>query len=323
MSTAVSADPWVEHRFAAMGTHAVVSTRTASADAVGRQVEALFGRVQRSCSRFDEHSDLSRVNADPGSEHVVSPECFDIIHEAHRAHLATGGLFDPRILGSLRSAGYDRSFDELQATTEPFARATPAHAPQLGRSQLLDPWAPHLDPRSRAVRVGALPIDLGGIGKGWTVDRAARLLAASCERFLVNAGGDLTVRGDGPTGDGWSVGVEDPRDAAESVAVLRLHDRSCATSSTARRSWRSGGAVNHHLIDPRTGHPAAGGVTSVTVVAGTTTFAETWSKALLIVGAEQIGELAADRGLAAYWIFDDGSSGRSQAMTPFVEWERS
>jgi thiamine biosynthesis lipoprotein len=139
----------------------------------------------------------------------------------------------------------------------------------------------------------------------------------------VNAGGDLAVRGGGPSGDGWTVAVEDPADLTLTCAVLRLSDGSCATSSTGRRKWRAGAQVQHHLIDPRTGRPAAGGIQAATVIAPTTVRAETWSKALLIAGADAIGPLAEAHDLAAYWVRDDNRAVSSPAMRPFVIWERS
>ena len=178
-------------------------------------------------------------------------------------------------------------------------------------------------PTNAAVTLGPTPIDLGGIGKGWTVDAAAAMLAAESAAFLVNAGGDLAVAGDGPDGDGWTVAIEEPRDATRTLAVLRLHGGSCATSSTGRRRWIQGDQERHHLIDPRTGGPAAGGLQSVTVIADTTVKAETWSKALLIAGRGRIEQLCHEHQLAAYWVTDTGGCGQSSALDPHLIWERS
>jgi thiamine biosynthesis lipoprotein len=179
-----------------------------------------------------------------------------------------------------------------------------------------------VDTRRHSLSVGSDPIDLGGIGKGWTVDAAARLLRDDVSAFLINAGGDLAVAGDGPTGDGWTVAVEDPRDPTLTLAVLRLRDLHCATSSTGRRRWMNDGRERHHLIDPRTGEPAAGGIASVTVVSESTVRAETWSKALLIAGSRHIADLCSHRQLAAYWVTDEGRTAHSAQLTPHLTWER-
>jgi thiamine biosynthesis lipoprotein len=279
-------------------------------------VETLFGRVERSCTRFDESSDLMRANADPARSHEVSPECAAIVGAAHEAYRATGGLFDPRILDRLLAAGYDRTFAEV-------ATAGAVAPLPLGDSPLRSRWQPTIKADKTAVTLGPTPIDLGGIGKGWTVDAAATMLASELTAFLVNAGGDLSVAGDGPDGDGWTVAIEEPRDATRTLAVLQIHTGSCATSSTGRRRWIQGAEERHHLIDPRTGSPAAGGLQSVTVVAETTVRAETWSKALLIAGRDQIDELCTDHQLAAYWVTDTGATGHSAALDPHLIWERS
>jgi thiamine biosynthesis lipoprotein len=279
------------------------------------QVEALFGRVERSCTRFDEASDLMRANADPTDAHEVAPECAAIVAAAHESYRVTKGLFDPRILSNLVAAGYDRTFTELATSTTSSAHLS--HG-----TPIRSPWRPRIDSRRTAVTLGPTPIDLGGIGKGWAVDAAAALLGGAVPDFLVNAGGDLAVAGDGPGGDGWTVAVEDPCDPTLTLAVLRLGAGSCATSSTGRRRWLQDGAERHHLIDPRTGQPAAGGLQSVTVVADTTVDAETWSKALLIAGRDRVQELCRAHRLAAYWVTDDDRTGCSPALIPHLTWER-
>ena len=308
---------WTRHSFAAMGTAVTVEVRADhDVSALTGTVEGLFAGVERSCTRFRDDSDLMRANAHPESNHLVSTECAAIVDAAYDAYLMTGGLFDPRILQQLVSAGYDRTFDDVPPESLS-ASATPGAAPMVKR------WRPTVDAPSSTVELGPTPIDLGGIGKGWTVDAAARIVAADTTAFLVNAGGDLAVGGDGPDGDGWTVAVEDPTDPAKPLAVLKLHDQSCATSSTGRRHWIKDGQERHHLIDPRTGTPAQGGLRAVTVVAASTTTAEVWSKALLIAGRGDIAAICRDKDLAAYWITTDDVTEYSSALTPSLIWERN
>ena len=115
-------------------------------------------------------------------------------------------------------------------------------------------------------------LDLGGIGKGYAVDRACELLglAGPC---LVNAGGDLAVRG-----GAWPIAVPDG-------PTLELSSGALATSGRDRRRWRRGGEERHHLIDPETALPAEGPLLRVTVVAATATEAEVLAKAAFL-GAE-------------------------------------
>ena len=100
--------------------------------------------------------------------------------------------------------------------------------------------------------LGPTPIDLGGIGKGWAVDAAAAVLGGAVTDFLVNAGGDLAVAGDGPGGDGWTVAVEDPRDPTLTLAVLRLERRQLrhvVDRSQALAAGRRGTSSPHRPAD--------------------------------------------------------------------------
>jgi len=306
---------WVKHAFPAMGTKVsmTLASHTSATEAC-EGVERMFERVERSCSRFDNASDLMRANTRPDEPHVVAPECLEIVAAALDAHRRSSGLFDPRILSELVTAGYDRSFDQMPRRGGG-DRITPRHG---GRGS----WRPEIDPAAGSITIGQDPIDLGGIGKGWAVDAAAQMLSKVASSFMVNAGGDLVVMGDGPSGAEWTVAIEEPRDSTLTIAVLSLRDVACTTSSTGRRRWQVGSEHRHHLIDPRTGRPAAGGLQSVTVVHGSTVVAETWSKSLLIAGADEFGGLCAQHGIAALAVLDDGSLWSSAQMQPLVIWQR-
>jgi thiamine biosynthesis lipoprotein len=113
-------------------------------------------------------------------------------------------------------------------------------------------------------------LDLGGIGKGYAAERAAEILATAGP-CLVNAGGDIAVRG-----GAWAVGVED--------ATLELTSGGLATSGRDRRRWLRAGVQQHHLIDPRTGSPADSELLRVTVVAADAVEAEIQAKHVFLGG---------------------------------------
>jgi thiamine biosynthesis lipoprotein len=182
------------------------------------------------------------------------------------------------------------------------------------------PWRPRFDERRSAVRVGAAPIDLGGIGKGLALRWAAEAVAPECPAFLIEAGGDCCLAGDGPSGDGWQVGVEDPAGSADPIAVLTVRDAACATSSIRLRNWVAGGRRVHHIIDPGTGAPGGAGLRSVTVVGPDPALAEVWSKVLFLAGRARVADVAASRLVAALWVTDDGTVTASRQMAPHVIW---
>ena len=305
-------------RFRSMATDVVLQVERPGPQA-NRALDAaaaLFGRIERACTRFDDASPLMRANADPRRWHEVPDELYAAVQAASLAHESTVGRFDPRILTALKGLGYDVTFSEVRPTG-PDSGTAPSSSPRCRGT-----WRPGLDARRRRIRIGPDPIDLGGIGKGLAVTWAARLLAEHGDAVLVEAGGDLQAVGHGPDGDGWQVGVEDPAGGTQPVAVVRLADGGVATSSIRLRHWERGGRQVHHILDPRTGRPADSGLVSVTVVDAHAGAAEVWSKALFVVGRGSLRGYAEEHGIAALWVDEDGWLGVSPAMQEFLVWRR-
>jgi thiamine biosynthesis lipoprotein len=244
----------------------------------------------------------------------VGGRCLDALVAAEQAHRATGGRFDPRVLGVLLDLGYGTSLPFTAGDVRTSAVRRAAGRPTGS-------WRPRFDPGGSRVSVGPVPVDLGGIGKGLALRWAARLLErAGCAGFLLEAGGDC-VYGDGPGGTPWRLAVEDPAGGREPVAVLQVARGATATSSTRLRHWTAGGEPVHHLIDPSTGLPGGGDLRAVTVTGADPADAEVWAKVLFLRGPA-IADAAAERGVAALWVDADGRLDMSDAMRPYVIWER-
>jgi FAD:protein FMN transferase len=284
-------------------------------EAVARAL-AVFSDVDRTCTRFIADSPLMRANRSPARWHVVPRELFCALSEAKRAHDATAGRFDPRVLDCLVALGYDR--------TLPFERGDVAvdRAPLPRRASRPGPWRPRFRSATSEVLLGRDPVDLGGIGKGLAVRWASDAMRSTVSDFLVEAGGDCYCAGEGPDEGVWLVGVEDPNAPAEHVAVLALRDRAATTSSVRLRRWRAGGERVHHLIDPATGRPGGRGLLSVTVVGDDPATAEVWSKALFVAGAAELAALADRRHVAALWVTERGDCRWSPSMERYVRWHR-
>jgi len=270
----------VSLQFRAMNTDVAVTVlaepgRHAEATSTVEDVKRWFDQVEATLSRFRPDSDLSHLNRCAGQTYAATPMLCEVLGAALAAAETTGGAFDPTVLPALMAAGYDRSFELLGA-----ARATSGTAARpSGDWRAID-----IDTARGTVRLPAgCAIDLGGIGKGWAVDKAAERLAGfAC--FAIDAGGDLCVRGSQASGAPWTVGIQDPFDLDKDVLVLALQDGAIATSSTARRRWVHNGQAQHHIIDPRTGRPAATGVAAVTVIARSVARCEALAKAALVLG---------------------------------------
>jgi thiamine biosynthesis lipoprotein len=285
----------VSHRFRAMGSdvHVLVPRRGASAYAGG--VETLFAEWENVLSRFRPESELSRLNDRAGVPVRVGPILLAAVEASLAAARATGGLFDPALRHALVRIGYDRPFEELSGGV-----AAPAGGPRGGgawRGIVVD----------RAAETVTLPpgegLDLGGIAKGMAVDAALeRLSALGAGAALVSAGGDLAVRGPPPGARAWGIVVGDDPDGP----VVPLVRGALATSGTTRRRWRQGAAERHHLVDPETGEPAAGGLRRVTAAGGSCRAAEVGATAAFVAGRRLGPMVLAHLGLAGLLVAESG-----------------
>jgi thiamine biosynthesis lipoprotein len=253
-----------QRSFRAMGTEVELlldAEPGAESDAALMRAEQEFERLEQLLSRFRPDSELSALNRLGTIE--AGADLVTVTTLALEARERTGGLFDPTVHDALVAAGYDRTFDDVAADGPPLS------ARACGGGVRIEGMTIELE---RGFR-----LDLGGIAKGYAVDRAADLLgvAGPC---LVNAGGDLVARD-----RSWPVGVE----TADGQITLALEDGAIATSGKDRRRWRRGETEAHHLIDPARGLPAASDFLRVTVVARTATEAEVLAKAVFLGGPMQ------------------------------------
>jgi thiamine biosynthesis lipoprotein len=309
MKSTMISSAWQQIHFAAMNTE-VSAWWYGDGSTEPQMIEALFRGYEGVLSRFDPSSDLSQLNRSELQLSPVSAPLYDALQAALWAAAVTGGLYDPTLLAELEQAGYDRSFDLI---VERAQFQWPVVAPKLagGAGEAAGrPWdwrSVQLEAEQQAVRrPRGLRFDLGGMGKGWTVDRTADLLHGQGP-FLVNAGGDLYAGGRPDGVQGWRVEIEHPLRPQETIASVQLQDAALATSTVTKRRWRKEGNIRHHLIDPRSGKPAQTDALSVSVIAGRTLIAEVHAKAALLLGAEAgLAYLAATPGVEGLIYRSDG-----------------
>jgi thiamine biosynthesis lipoprotein len=261
----------------ALGTTATLCTTDDDALAIA-SVELLreLERVDRACSRFRDDSELTELNRAAGTPFVVGDYLFEAVGVALRAAAATGGLVDPTIGRSLCLAGYDRTF-ELVGRGTISARFTPA----AGWNRV------EVDEKRRTIRLpSGSQLDLGATAKAFAADRAARAAAAvTGTGVLVALGGDVAVAGPPPRG-GWPVRIgDDHREPLDAPGpVVTLESGGLATSSVRTRRWRTETEELHHILDPRTGRPAASCWRTATVAAAACVDANTASTAAILMG---------------------------------------
>ncbi|MHC4958913.1 MAG: FAD:protein FMN transferase [Planctomycetota bacterium] len=233
-----------------MGTIAEIAVAGDHADIDAAFAELAF--VDRTMSRFRADSDVGRLNRAGRAVTIGAPTAFVLERALSWAEASDGG-FDPC----------------LGRATELWDLRVPPDAIRLRRLagrrlyRSLD-----LDKARAIVRDPDVAVDLGGIAKGYAVDRAADALRARGVRdALVNVGGDLVALGRSADGDPWRIGIADPDAPDRWQRTIELEDAAVATSGDYQRFFTHGGRRYHHLLDPATAAPCETATRSVTVAA--------------------------------------------------------
>lgn len=265
------------------------------------EVFRIFRDFEARYSRFIQGNELWQLNM--SEESVVSEELFDLLVQAKRYHEMTGGIFDPSILPVMESSGYAGAYVDQ------------AIFGKVDFSEL------KLDAASRTVtKPKDMLIDLGGIGKGFVIDAVTRFLAHRFDNFLVDAGGDIRVRGVNmkESYPYWAIDIEHPAAPGEAVATLLLKDRAVATSGRNRRYWVHEGEEKYHIIDPASRKNPSDELLSVTVIAQSATEADVFAKTLFIAGKEEGSKMAERLKMPAAFADKEGAIIRNHYIEPYV-----
>jgi FAD:protein FMN transferase len=256
------------------------ATRAAIAKAI-----AEVRRLEDLLSEWKTESQIGQVNAHAGEWVTVGPEAAEVVERGLWAGKLSGGSFDITFQALSKVWKFGSAQD---------AEPTPPPAAEVAKlKRLVDYRRVELDQAAQRVRIGKdQQLGLGGIAKGYIVDKAAKALRdAGVQSFLAQAGGDLYGAGRKPDGSPWVSGVQDPRaPQGQFFAVLELTDHAFSTAGDYARAYVVGGKRYHHIIDPKTGYPATA-CRSVTVWAPDATTADGVDDAVFILGPEQGLEL--------------------------------
>lgn len=238
-----------------------------------------FDRLENLLSVWKDASDVVRMNKNAGITPVpVSQDTITVLRDAAEASVLTRGKFDITF-GALSDIW---RFDHDQDNIVPDR--------QLIETRLtrIDYRAVQVDATARTAFIARpnVRIHLGGIGKGYAIDRAVALLKQrGFADFMIQSGGDLYVAGrDG--GKPWKLGIADPRGTHEPFATLHITDGTLSTSGDYERFFMKDGVRYHHLLDPDFGEPARG-CRSVTIVANRAVMADVLSTGVFILGPDE------------------------------------
>ena len=227
---------------------------------------------------YDDRSDVHKINQSNVSDIVtIGGDTYDVIKQAKYYFSKTKGTFDITIWPLLKLWR-----DSSNTGIEPTAKmiASKKRLTGMDNISLLSKG------RVKKLKEGVM-IDLGGIAKGYAVDEGARILREfDFDNFYINAGGDIYVGGLNCQGEKWRIAIRDPRDKDKTVAIVKLSNAAVTTSGNYEQYYQLKKRKISHIIDPRTGYPQEG-VVSSTVIAPTTMEADVYSTAFSVLKVEE------------------------------------
>jgi FAD:protein FMN transferase len=272
--------------------HASREDGARAAERAMREIE----RLDRVLSHFKDDSDLSRLNREASGGFVaVDPSFYDVVSQSIEWSRRTGGTFDITIAPLLRT--WKQAYADGRRPSE----ADVAAAKQCVGSDKIELEAPN----RIHFRSACLAIDLGGIGKGYAVDRAMEVLKADgVTSAMINAGGSsIGAIGAPPGQPGWAVRIAAKVSGSD---TLLLRDMSMSTSQQNPLPFATTAGSFGEILDPRTGAPAEGR-TAIAVVTPSGTTAEALTKALLMMPPNDAKALLARLpDVSALWMSPDG-----------------
>lgn len=268
---------WHRQAFQTLGTQAYIEfwSEQNNADALIEQVQAEFERINQLMSPYIASSELSILNRQAASAAVtVSPELHKLLYQARQVSELSRGAFDI----TFASVGFYYDYRTGKK---------PDRAQLLSQRQYVNYQSVELlaDNKVRFAQPG-VKIDLGGIAKGYAVERAMAILAANnIKHAQLTAGGDSRLLGD-KRGKPWLVGIKHPRQDDKYAATLPLDNTAISTSGDYERYFIEDGVRYHHILDPKTGQSATG-LLSVSVIGADTALTDALSTTLFVLGLQQ------------------------------------
>lgn len=292
-----------------MGTWCDLTLFDAPPEQAPAAAEAAFqeiARLERVMSTWDPDSELSRVNSAAGMEaQIISRDLAGVSSAALDACRESSGAFDPTVGPLLHLWQFD--------TDQP-KRPSPAAAAEARTHVGCEKISLTIDPPGIRLPGGA-SLDLGGIGKGYAVDRALDVLRARGIHRAKMDFGSSSLAFEGTVEGGWHVVLADPRDHDKPLVAFRVDTGSISSSGQRERSFVQDGRRYGHIFDPRRGEPVESPLLLVTVIAPDGTRADALSTALFVMGADRGIPFVTDiPGVSAIFI-EAGHAGRVLVRT--------
>ncbi len=257
-----------------MGTLVEITVIPGNEKAIREAFEALK-KVDALMSTYKEDSEISILNREGKAQ--VSEETLEVIEDAINFSNLTDGAFDITCRPLINL--WKRAKKEEKVPTEEEIEEA---------ISLVDYQRIILEANQIRLEKKGMQIDLGGIAKGYAVDKAIEALKKnSIKRALVNAGGDLYALGTDRQGEKWQIGVQDPREEDKIIDIIKVKDKAVATSGDYRRYFTLEGKRFSHIVNPKTGLTVQDVPMSVTIIGPDATTTDALSTGVFVLGPEE------------------------------------
>ena len=270
---------WMHDARPMMGTEVSVFLWSDDPEAGRVTIEAVFqeaARIDRLMSTYKDESEISKINREAANGPVkTGAELFELILRSIEISKLSGGKFDI----TYESVGQHFDFRNRE---RPDAETTAAALDKIDYRHI------ELDEEKRTVsfRVDGVRINLGGIAKGYVVERGVEILRQNgITSGVVTAGGDSRLLGD-RRGRPFNIAIRDPRKEGEVAMLIPLENEAISTSGDYERYFEEDGVRYHHIIAPSTGRPASG-VHSASVIGPDAVMTDALSTSVFILGVDR------------------------------------
>jgi len=242
------------------------------------EIIIMIEKFENSFSRFKEDSELINFNKNAGQKMTISEEFINILKKCKQLSKDSNLAFNPFILPTLQKVGYNRSWKNSEIVSDQFEEANFAEVDHI---EIGTDWA--------KIPVNTA-IDLGGIGKGYMLDKISDFMKIkNIENYWISLGGDLICNGVDVNNEPWNVSIADALNdncVVDSISTNPNGITAIATSSTVRRKGFSNNKAWNHIINPKTLEPINSKILSATVIAGSGIIADVMAKSIIINGED-------------------------------------
>lgn len=238
-----------------------------------QEIENWFEQFENICSRFRPNSDLSNLNNQANETVIqINPTLYEILKKASHYSTLTDYYFNPFLGKAIKAYGYMETFNEIKDKSD-------IQIAPYQYERYMDEPIVFLPVINGVIKKADYEIDLGGIAKGWSVDKVASIVKElGLENGIVNAGGDIFVWGE----EERTIGVQHaaPELSDKDIIQFQMRNGGIATSNTLHRSWKICGKQVHHILNGKEGSPSESDIVQATAFSSNTAEADVLAKIL-------------------------------------------